>query len=244
MIHDTSPEPPEIHMSFDSFTQTLNLSKADIYQSSFLDRQQTRRIRKEKTVVKNLDKIFGAVLKISNKKGFKTMSMRDLSQECGLSMGALYNYFSGKDDLLEMLQHQQRTVTGKILEERIAAQSSPRSKLKTAIYTHLYLSEALQPWFYFSFMEAKNLTGAEKEKTLASERATEKMICDILVEGQNQNVFQSHDPQLGASLIKALLQDWYVKRGKYARRNISVDQYADYVYRFIEAFYVRITHPA
>lgn len=239
MIQNQPPNPSEAFFSFESFMQTLNLSKQDIYQSSFDEKQQVRRIRKKKTIIKNLDKIFGSVLKISNKKGFKAMSMRDLSLESGLSMGALYNYFSGKDDLLEMLQHQQRSITGKLLEERIAAVSSPRDKLKAAIYTHLYLSEALQPWFYFSFMEAKNLTGAEKEKTVASERATEKLFFDILTDGQAQEAFHPHEPRLGASLIKAMLQDWYLKRGKYANRAISVDQYADYVYRFVETFYVK-----
>ena len=167
------------------------------------------------------------------------MSMRDLSLECGLSMGALYNYFSGKDELLEMLQHQRRAITGKILEERIASESAAPAKLKAAIFTHLYLSEAMQPWFYFSFMETKNLSQVEKQKAMESELATEKMICDILILGQEQNVFHIHDPQLGASMIKAMLQDWYLKRGKYAGKSISVDQYAEYLIGFIDAFFLK-----
>jgi len=167
------------------------------------------------------------------------MSMRDLSQECGLSMGALYNYFSSKDELLEMLQHQRRAITGKILEERIASESTAAARLKAAVFTHLYLSEAMQPWFYFSFMETKNLSRVEKEKAVESELATEKMICDILIEGQGQGVFHLHDPQIGASIIKAMLQDWYLKRGKYARKQISIDQYAEYLLNFIDAFFLK-----
>ncbi len=230
-------------MTYAEFCQEVNISKMEIYQESFAAQRylgrQTNRIKKEKTAVKNLDNIFGAVLKISNKKGFKSMSMRDLSQECGLSMGALYNYFSSKDELLEMLQHQRRSITGEILEERIASESTPPAKLKAAIFTHLYLSEAMQPWFYFSFMETKNLSQNEKQKAMESELTTEKLICDILIQGQEQNVFHLHDPQLGASMIKAMLQDWYLKRGKYARKNLSVDQYAKYLQEFIEAFFMK-----
>jgi AcrR family transcriptional regulator len=230
-------------MTYAEFCQQVNISKMEIYQESF-DAQrsfgrQTKRIKKEKTAVKNLDNIFGAVLKISNKKGFKSMSMRDLSQECGLSMGALYNYFASKDELLEMLQHQRRAITGKILDERIGSESAAPAKLKAAIFTHLFLSEAMQPWFYFSFMETKNLSRIEKQKAMDSELATEKMICDILIQGQEQNVFRLHDPQLGAGMIKAMLQDWYLKRGKYAGKNISVDQYAEYLVKFIEAFFLK-----
>jgi hypothetical protein len=36
-------------------------------------------------------------------------------------------------------------------------------------------------------------------------------------------------------VIKAMLQDWYVKRWKYARRQISVDNYAEFVIGFIES---------
>jgi len=232
-------------MTYAEFCQEVNISKMEIYQESFAAQKsfgrQTKRIKKEKTAVKNLDIIFGAVLKISNKKGFKSMSMRDLSRECGLSMGALYNYFSNKDELLEMLQHQRRSITGKILEERIASESAAPGKLKAAIFTHLYLSEAMQPWFYFSFMETKNLTLIEKQKAVESELATEKMICDILIQGQEQNVFHLHDPQIGASIIKAMLQDWYLKRGKYAGKNISVDQYAEYVQVIIDAFLMKVS---
>jgi TetR/AcrR family transcriptional regulator, cholesterol catabolism regulator len=226
-------------MTYAEFCQQVNISKMEIYQESFSENRQTKRIKKEKTAVKNLDTIFGAVLKISNKKGFKSMSMRDLSLECGLSMGALYNYFSSKDELLEMLQHQRRSITGKILEERISSEDSAPARLKAAIFSHLYLSEAMQPWFYFSFMETKNLSDTEKQKAIDSELATEKLICDILIQGQEQNVFNQHDPQLGACMIKAMLQDWYLKRGKYAGKNISVDQYAAYLQEFVAAFFLK-----
>jgi TetR/AcrR family transcriptional regulator, cholesterol catabolism regulator len=230
-------------MTYDDFCQQVEISKMQIYQESFAAQKssgrESKRIKKEKTAVKNLDSIFGAVLKISNKKSFKSMSMRDLSQECGLSIGALYNYFSGKDELLEMLQHQRRAITGNILKERTGSESTAPGKLKAFIFTHLFLSEAMQPWFYFSFMETKNLSQSEKQKAVESEMATEKMISDILIEGQEQKLFHMHDPRLGAGMIKAMLQDWYLKRGKYAGKNISVDQYAEYLIAFIEAFFLK-----
>ncbi len=225
---------------FDRFMESLHLSKQEIYRRSFDEKQSEGKIRKDRTVVRNLDRIFGAVLKISNQKGFKAMSMRDLSRESGLSMGALYNYFSGKDDLLEMLQHQQRLMSATILERSIAEALDPLEKLRSMVVTHLYLSEAMQPWFYFSYMETKNLSGEEREKAIESERATEKMICDILIEGQQKGVFVEKDPLLSASLIKAVLQDWYLKRGKYAERKITVDRFAEFVMDWIEAWVVKM----
>jgi AcrR family transcriptional regulator len=148
----------------------------------------------------------------------------------------LYSYFAGKEELLAMLQNQRRAITRRILDERIAQESNPAARLRAAILTHLYLSEAMQPWFYFSYMEAKNLSKKEQDLAVASERYTEKLIADILKQGQIQGDFILRDPQLTASVIKAMLQDWYLKRSKYAKRRISVDQYAQFVLQFVEAF--------
>lgn len=227
-------------MTFVEFQKKYYLSRQDISRKTYLENRKTIHIKKEATAVKNLDLIYGATLKIANKKGFQAMTMRDLSRETGMSMGSLYTYFTSKEELLKTLQEQHRGFFARILEERIAEESAPVAKLRTAILTHLYLSEAMQPWFYFSFMEAKNLSRTEKEKAVASELATERMIGDVLIQGQQEGVFRSHDPKLGAGIIKAMLQDWYLKRSKHARREVSVDQYAAYLQKFIEAFYLKV----
>jgi hypothetical protein len=36
-----------------------------------------------------------------------------------------------------------------------------------------------------------------------------------------------------------MLQDWYLKRSKHARREITVDRYAAFLQKFIEAFYLK-----
>ena len=223
-------------MDYADFQEKTSLSKYDLCREVYRENRNSIRVKKENIVLKNLERIFSATLRISNRKGFQAMSMRDLSRETNLSMGALYSYFVSKEELLAMLQNQRRTVTKRILDERIVQESKPVAKLRAAILTHLYLSEDMQPWFYFSFMEAKNLSKKEQDLAVASELYTEKLIADILKQGYLQGDFELRDPQLTASVIKAMLQDWYLKRSKYAKRRISVDQYAQFVLQFVEAF--------
>jgi AcrR family transcriptional regulator len=223
-------------MDYAEFQKQVSLSKQDICREVFAQNRNSIRVKKEDTVVKNLERIFSATLKISNEKGFQAMSMRDLSRETRLSMGALYSYFASKEELLAILQHQRRTITKRILQEHIDKESDPAGRLRAAILTHLYLSEAMQPWFYFSYMEAKNLSKEEQALAVASELYTEQIFADILIEGQASGSFLFRDPQLTASVIKAMVQDWYLKRSKYRKRNISVDQYARFVLQFVEAF--------
>jgi len=229
-------------MKYQAFKKRIPDCAKDFYNEDFLESRKNIRIKKEAVVAKNLEKIFDATLKISNNKGFQAMTMRDLSREAGLSMGALYSYFSGKEDLLKMLQSQRRSVTKKILEEYIAREAGIADKLRTAIRIHLYLSEAMQPWFYFSYMETKNISGPEQAKAIESELYTEKIFEQILNEGEKSKVFIHRNHQLTASIIKAMLQDWYLKRWKYAKRNISVEQYAKYLISIIETFCLSPEH--
>jgi len=223
-------------MDYAEFQKQINFSKFDLCREVYQKNRSSIRVKKENKVVENLERIFSATLKISNRKGFQAMSMRDLSREANLSLGALYAYFASKEELLAMLQNQRRAVTKRVLDDRIDRENTPVARLRAAILTHLYLSEAMQPWFYFSYMEAKNLSRKEQDLAIASELYTEKLLADILQQGQSQGAFLLSDAQLTASVIKAMLQDWYLKRRKYAKRRVSVDQYGRFILQFVEAF--------
>jgi TetR/AcrR family transcriptional regulator, cholesterol catabolism regulator len=200
----------------------------------FASKRKSFQIKKEKTIAKNLEKIFNAALTISNRQSFHAMSMRDLSREAGLSIGALYNYFSGKEALLAMLQQQRHAITRRLLMAAVAQTRTPIEQLRTLVRTHLYLSEIMQPWFYFSYMEAKNLPDAERHAAVEGELNTEQLFVDILEAGVDQGEFDTADCRMTAALIKAMLQDWYLKRAKYARRKISVDRYCQFLTAFLE----------
>jgi len=229
-------------MNYLKFKKSVSNYAKDFFNEDFFENCKNIRIKKESVVAKNLEIIFDATLKISNKKGFQAMSMRDLSREAGLSMGALYSYFSSKEDLLKMLQSQRRSITKRILEEYINRETGIKDKLRTAVRIHLYLSEAMQQWFYFSYMETKNISGPEQAKAIESELYTEKIFENILIEGEKSGVFLHRNHQLTASVIKAMLQDWYLKRWKYAKRNVSVEQYAKYLISIIETFCLSSEH--
>lgn len=225
---------PIIKMTFDDFKTMATVSMENICRDIFLKNRESIKIKKEPLVVKNLMTIFNATLKLSNAKGFHAMSLRDLCRETGLSMGGLYSYFSSKDELLKIIQKQGGDMVSAILNQHIEAALFPKDKLETAIQTHLYLSEVLQPWFFFSYMETRYFRKEEHEKAIANELYTEKLLIDILNLGNEQNVFNATEPMLTAALIKAMLQDWYLKRWKYRRRNVSIDTYADFVIQIVE----------
>jgi len=190
-------------------------------------------VKKEKVAVRNMKKIFEAALSLSREKGFDKMTLRDLSRHSGLSMGALYSYFSGKEELRSIIQKQGVIYARRIIGEQVEKAQGPTERLGAAIRTHLYLSELLRAWFYFSYMEAGSLPEDEKKEAMRAELATEAIFRGILEEGVRGGDFGDIDVGLVAAAIKAILQDWYIKRWKYKQKDVSVQEYADFTVDFV-----------
>jgi AcrR family transcriptional regulator len=222
-------------MTFQEFSKRVMVSVEDLCREFYRENRATIKIKKEETAVKNLVTIVNTTLKLSYKKGFDAMSLRDLSGESGLSMGALYSYFGSKEDLLSMIQNHGQLAVERILRDHIDRGSGPREKLRSAISTHLYLSEMMKSWFYFFFMETKNLNKKYRKISVESELMTERVITDILEEGVRGKIFTVDNIQLTGSIIKAMMQDWYLKQWKYTQRKISVEDYAEYVISMVES---------
>ena len=203
------------------------------------------RVQKPRVAIANLARIIEATLKLSNRQGFHATSLRDLSEASGISMGGLYSCFDNKTTLLLMLASllapdagtaTVSEVLGAPPEEVVA---SPSAHLRWLVDTHVRLTEAMQPWFAFAYMEAKSFPSNARRMAVDSEAATEEIFADVLRRGVANGDFEISDITLTASLIKPLLQDWYVKRAKYRRRNTTIAAYVDAVCAIVEAAVAR-----
>ncbi|AWK88419.1 TetR/AcrR family transcriptional regulator [Azospirillum thermophilum] len=205
-----------------------------------LDRHQaTIRVRKPAVAVANLARIIETTLTLANRKGFHSTSLRDLAEQSGLSMGALYAYFDSKDTLLLMILGQVVGAVEEVLERPPAGSApdpaaDPVTRLRWLVETHVYLTETMHPWFVFAYMEAKAFPREGRDLAVASELATERLIADTLAAGVRAGRFRVDDATMTAALIKPLLQDWYVKRAKHRRRGLTPERYARAVTAFVE----------
>ena len=223
-------------MDYQEFKKIYGSSNLEIAREIFLHNRASIRIKKEKTATRNLEKIFSAVFKITYKKGFQALNMRALSAETGMSLGSLYAYFPNKDKLLEIIHTQGWAIIKKTFTEVSAAGTGPREKLKALIKAHIFLSEFFRPWFYFTFMEARSIKPTEFAAVRAMEEYTQKILTDILLDGEGLGIFKSDNHELTASMIKAMQQEWYLKRWKYRKLNVSVEQFANHLIDIVEAF--------
>jgi len=193
------------------------------------------RVQKTRIAVANLARIIDATLRLSNKQGFHATSLRQIAGMSGLSMGGLYTYFPSKQMLLSMILGEVATTAMEVLAsppDDVTGDAA--AHLRWIVTTHIRLSEAMQPWFAFAFMEAKSFPQTERRAAVDMEASTETMIADVLKAGVASGTFAVAEIGLTAALIKPLLQDWYVKRAKYRRRGTSIEAYIATVAAFID----------
>ena len=229
----------EVMTSFAEFKRSFEEEKAATWQRVWERHQDIIKIKKERFALPNLEQIVSSTIALSNRSGFSAMSLRDLSKDAGVSMGALYSYIESKDHLLTMILGQVFHLVDTVLGAPGEASLEPRERLRWLLRTHIFLTEVMQPWFFFAYMEAKSFDRSSKQMAIDSELRTQALIVACLEAGQASGRFRPVEPVMTASLIKPLLQDWYLKRWKYRRQAVSPDDYADWVIRFVEAFVVR-----
>lgn len=223
---------------FESFKIELSLSKVEICRELYRQNTDMIRIKKEAVAVKNLVRIIDSTLRLTHEKGFHAMSLRDLCADSGFSIGGLYAYIKNKEDLIYLIQSHGFLLTRRTMLAYTQDIASPRDKLRAAVKAHVYLSELMQPWFYFSFMEVKSLPTKQKKEAIAVELEIESIIRDIISEGIEAGVFRQVNAQLLASLCKAMMQDWYLKRRKYNNQGTNVTQYAEFVGDILESYLI------
>lgn len=189
-------------------------------------------VKRRKPALENLEKIFRATFKLANDVGFRAMNLRDLCRETGLSMGGLYGYISGKDQLAEMIEDVVRHATHE-MPRMFEDVSDPLDKLEALVRASIYVSEILQPWFYFVFMDSRVLQAAQRNTAKESELHVQALIAGVIAQMPRR---AEGKPELLAAHVMAMFQDWYVKRWKYRAADVSPDQFADSAVRMMRGY--------
>lgn len=208
---------------FSQFQQMTPLDGDNIW-AYLLERHGSQiGVKRRKPALENLENIFKATFRLANDVGFRAMSLRDLCRETGLSMGGLYGYISGKDQLAEMIEDVVRHATTE-MPRLFAHIGAPLDRLEALIRASIYLSEVLQPWFYFVYMDSRVLQPQQRNVAKESELYVQTVLAELIAQITPR---PPGSEQLLAAHIMALFQDWYVKRWKYRAAGVTADQFAD-----------------
>jgi len=218
---------------FALFKKSVPIGSQDIWKAFYHLHKDKIQVQKEEVAIEKLRVIIKATFKLSNQKGFSLMSLRDLSKTTNMSMGSLYNYIGSKSQLAEMVHQFLPHVFDTCIGEQITEDDMPDQKLEKLVRGHVFISEALQPWFFFAFMETKHLSRAVKRLAKNNELRSEQLMEEFIAQGVALNIYQPCNLFLSSMMIKALLQNWYVKHGKYRSSQTSCEDYLSFIEQVI-----------
>ncbi len=218
---------------FELFKSSMPISEPKIWSAFYQLHKAKVQVKKEKVAVEKLKKIVLATFKLVNEKGFALMSLRDLSQQTNMSMGSLYAYIGSKGQLAEMIHQFLPHIFDLCILDHLSDDDSIELQMKKLVRGHIFITEVLQAWFFFAYMETKHLSDSTKQLAKDNEQRSETWFNQILAAGQTSGEYIKTDRFLTVLSIKSLLQNWYVKRGKYRQGNVSCEAYIEFIEQMI-----------
>jgi len=210
--------------TFAAFKQVNPVPPDTLWELVYARNADFIQVKRVPAALGNLRSIFEATFKLANQAGFGAMTLRDLSKATGLSMGGLYGYLQSKDTLAAMIEDLIRYIGREIPTWFDHDTLSPIERIDGALRAHVFMSELLQPWFYFVFMESRVLSTEQRKVARAAEQGFQESLARQI---EKLHGIDDRQAFLLASHLQSVAQDWHVKRWKYKAAKINVDEFAN-----------------
>lgn len=213
--------------SFAQFKRVNPIPPDSLWELVYKRNADTIKVKRESAARDNLPNIFSAAFRLANQVGFGAMTLRDLCEATGLSMGGLYGYFKSKDALAAMVEDIIRHVGHAIPTWFDSADLSPLQRLDGCLRAHVFVSELLQPWFYFVFMESRVLSAEQRKVARTADTDFQAALAQQIALIKGREGDETRQAFLLAAHFHSIAQDWHVKRWKYRAEKINVDEFAN-----------------
>ena len=213
--------------SFAAFRETFPLQGERLYTELFERNSEIVQTQNARFAVANLEKIMKATFEVSSVSGFDRMSLRDLSRQTGMSMGAIYSCISKKEDIALMVADIVR-LSSELTRQHALRASSNWAQIEESIRFHLYASTLLQPWYFFLFFETRSLPEEQQQASTQIELDGIRSFEEQIKNGVSQGEFYTEDARMVANTIVVLMEDWYLKPWK---NRLSGESHSDPVWQ-------------
>lgn len=156
--------------------------------------------------------VLDAAVKVMSKTGFHQMSMQDLASEANVSVGLIYKYFGGKEDLLlatiVRIQEAFRDQLAPVME---AAGENPVEQLAAGIRRYIEIVDENLDAVVLTYRESRTLDAAGRAQIKEFEIATAAPLRSAIEAGIAEGVFRDVDVDLMAFDIMLLAHGWALK---------------------------------
>ncbi|HET9876326.1 MAG TPA: TetR/AcrR family transcriptional regulator [Mycobacterium sp.] len=177
--------------------------------------------------------LLDAAVTVMSKTGFHQMSMQDLATEANVSVGLIYRYFSGKQDLLLAtiirIQDAFRDQLAPVMAE---TGDDPVEQLTAGIGRYIEIVDANLDAVLLTYRESHTLDPADRTQIKELEIATAAPLRAAIESGIADGTFAAVDVDLAVFDIMLLAHGWALKHWHFGSL-YSLDDYIGLQTRYV-----------
>ena len=171
------------------------------------------------------EQLLAAAAKLMERAGSQGVSMQAVAEEAGVSVGLIYRYFGGKEDLLLAVIVDVLEAFSTAVPEAIeAAGDDPVERLVAAFRSSCEVIDAHRHAAVLTYRESKSLSPEGREKIKELEVQTSEPLRQVIREGVAAGVLTTEDPDLVAYNLLLLAHAWALKHW-YFEQSLTFDEY-------------------
>lgn len=170
-------------------------------------------------------------------RGFHNTGVREIAAAAGLSVGAVFTYFTDKEEILAHIFFEQleRVETDllqtlrSMIGEGASSGDDPKSVFDAVFAQFLRAVDAQRRFILLAYQETKSLNRSTRNALIAREKRVQGLLADAIRYGVEHGRFGSEDIDLKAHNVMVLGQAWAVRRWMFAGVMKSVDDYHEFL---------------
>jgi AcrR family transcriptional regulator len=177
--------------------------------------------------------VLDAAVKVMGQKGFHQTSMQDLAAEANVSVGLIYKYFGGKEDLLlgtiVRIQDAFRDQLAPVME---AAGDDPVERLAAGIRRYIQIVDENVDAVVLTYRESRTLDATGRAQIKELEITTAAPLRAAIEAGISDGTFIDVDVDIMAFDIMLLAHGWALKHWHFGAL-YSLDEYIRLQTRYV-----------
>jgi TetR/AcrR family transcriptional regulator, cholesterol catabolism regulator len=179
------------------------------------------------------ERLMDVALDLFGELGFHQTSVRTIAERAGISVGTLFNYFGGKDELLlHLINHGQEVWERPMqplqaeLDQAIERRADPADLLGGLFGTYVRMVHETRRYVLLAYQETKSLVTPARRELFDRESRLVAIFERALLYGADKGLWPHESLWLKAHSIVMLAQIWAIRRWLLSQHVSSVEQYA------------------
>jgi TetR/AcrR family transcriptional regulator, cholesterol catabolism regulator len=221
-------------------TKVVNLLRVDTRKSNIL-------VRDQEILQQKRSELAEVAFDLFLDRGFHRTGVREIATAAGLSVGAVFTYFTDKEEILahifsEQLERVEKELLGTLrsmIGEGTRAGDHPQEVFDAVFAQFMRAVDALSRFILLAYQETKSLNTVARKALIAREKRVQGLLADAIRYGAERGRFAPDNIELKAHNIMVLAHAWATRHWMFAGVIDTVEDYREFlrplVYSMLEA---------